>query len=39
MTDADVNESDLLDYEEEDQVEPAVANGGDPPPPWTRSPA
>jgi len=30
MTDADVNESDLLDYEEEEQVEPAVANGADP---------
>jgi ATP-dependent RNA helicase UAP56/SUB2 len=29
MTDADVNESDLLDYEEEEQVEPAVANGAD----------
>lgn len=27
MTDADVNESDLLDYEEEDQVEAAATNG------------
>jgi ATP-dependent RNA helicase UAP56/SUB2 len=28
MTDADVNETDLLDYEEEDQVDQAVTNGG-----------
>jgi len=27
MTDADVNETDLLDYEEEDQVEAAATNG------------
>ena len=27
MTDADVNESDLLDYEEEDQVEAAATYG------------
>jgi ATP-dependent RNA helicase UAP56/SUB2 len=27
MTDADVNESDLLDYEEEDQVDATATNG------------